>query len=261
VAKLTELKAEQTKQQQLIESLQAAVREFDKLTQLATEDQELAATRALMTKRLASTTEAKPAIDQDVQEQQETVEKANYRVDDQRSRILSLANRRLALGESVVEARGVQRGVRTQMQAIVDAQADCEQQKARIEILRGWLELRSELQQVKADGDASSKAAIQAKLDLQQANLIESWRRSFAFRQVRGLNPEQMAGATYTALEMYRPIRAKALSDWETTHQNNPAEREDVHAYDQRRLRARPLSQSLVDRASGLRHSARCCHR
>jgi Protein of unknown function (DUF1549)/Protein of unknown function (DUF1553) len=228
LTKLSELKSKQTKQLKLIETFQAAMKESDKLLQLTPEDQELVAARTLMNTRLSSATEAKPAIDSEVQEQEEAIEKANFRVDDQRSHILSLANRRLAFGEFVVEARGVQRGVRKQMQALVDAQTDCEQQKARIAILREWLVLRNQLLLMPPDANDSSKTAMQSKFELQQAELIESWRRCFAIRQVRGLNPEQMAGATYTALEMYRPIRAKALSDWETTHQDNPAQLADV---------------------------------
>lgn len=172
--------------------------------------------------------QAKPAIDSEVQEQQENVEQANYRVDDQRSRILALANRRLAFGEFVVEARGVQRGVRKQMQALVDSQADFDQQKSRIDVLRKWLELREQLEQAQASDDAATMHVLQAKLGLQEADLIESWRRSYAIRRVRELNPEQMAGGMYIALGLDQPVRAKALADWEATHPNNLEDREDA---------------------------------
>lgn len=228
VAKLQELQAKQTKQQQLIDSLQAALNEADKVMQLTPEDHELAASQALLNSRLTSATEAKPTIDSAVQEQQETVEQANYRVDDQRSRILALANRRLAFGEFVVEARGVQRGVRKQMQALVDSQADFDQQKSRIDVLRKWLELREQLQQAQASDDAATMHVLQTKLGLQEADLIESWRRSYAIRRVRELNPEQMAGGMYIALGLDQPVRVKALADWEATHQNNPEDREDA---------------------------------
>jgi hypothetical protein len=228
VARLQELQARQTKQQRLIDSLQAALNESDKVMQLTPEDQELAASQALLNTRLTSATEARPTIDSEVQEQQETVEQANYRVDDQRSRILALANRRLAFGEFVVEARGVQRGVRKRMQALVDSQADFDQQKSRIDVLRKWLELREQLQQAQASDDAATMNVLQTRLGLLEADLIESWRRSYAIRRVRGLTPEQMAGATYVALEMDRPVRNKALADWEANHQDDAALRDDT---------------------------------
>ena len=227
-AKLAELQAKQTKQQELIVSLQAAVKAADNVLQITLDDQEFAASRNLLNTRLTKAIEVKPAIDNDVQKQQESIEKANFRVDDQRGRILALANRRLAFGEFVVEARGVQRGVRKQMQALIDSQADFDQQKSRFDVLRKWLELREQLHQAQASSDAATMSEFQAKLELQQADLIESWRRSYAIRRVRGLNPEQMAGGTYIALEMDRAARNKALADWEANHQNNPAEGDDI---------------------------------
>ena len=227
VARLAELEAKQAKQQQIIDSLAAALKAADNVLQLTPEDQELVASQTLLKTRLMTATEAKPGIDNEVQEQKETVQKASDRVDDQRGRILALANRKLALGEFVVEARGVQRGVRKKFQALLDAQADGDQQKLRIESLRMWLELRAQWQQAQANGE-SAATELQAKLDLQQSELIESWRRVYAIRRVRGLNPEQMAGATYFALEMDRPARNKALADWETSHRDNPAEHNDL---------------------------------
>ncbi len=226
--KLAELQAKQSKQQQLIDSLQAVMNEADKVLQLTPDDQEMAASRAFINIRLTAATEAKSAIDSEVQEQQETVEQATYRVDDQRGRILALANRRLAFGEFVVEARGVQRGVRKRVQALVDLQADIDEQQTRIDVLRKWLELREQLHQAQTGGAAVPVNELQARLELQQSDLIESWRRSYAIRPIRGLNPEQMAGATYTALEMDRPARNKALADWEAIHQENAVLRDDA---------------------------------
>jgi hypothetical protein len=53
--------------------------------------------------------EALPAIEEQLSDQQEVTDDSKIRVDDQRSRIHALTNRCLALGEFVVEARGVQR--------------------------------------------------------------------------------------------------------------------------------------------------------
>lgn len=228
VAKLAELEAKQTKHQQVIASLQVAAGEGDKVLLLTPEDQELAALRVLLNTRLTAATEAKLGVDNEVQEQKETIQKASDRVDDQRGRILALANRKLALSEFVVEARGVQRGVRRRLQSLLDAQADSDQQKLRMEILREWLTMRGQLLELQSTDNTSSVAETQAKRDLQYADLEESWRRVYAIRRVRGLNPEQMAGSTYFALEMDRPARAKALADWETNHQDNPAERDDL---------------------------------
>ncbi len=229
VAELTALQTRQTKQQQLIDSLTATLSEAGKVLQLTPDDQELRAGQTLLNTRLVAANEAKPAIDNEVQEQQEIVENANVRVEDQRNRIRALANRRLALGEFVVEARGVQRGVRKRIQAVADAQADCEQQQLRIEGLQKWLALRGQLQQLEASDSAADGAVeLRVKFELQQADLEESWRRSYAIRRIRGLNPEQLAGATYYALEMDQPARVKARTDWEASHQDDAAERDNT---------------------------------
>lgn len=227
VARLAELKEKQTKQRQLIDSLQGAMNEAEKVWQLTPDDQELAAWRTLLGTRLAKANADQPTLENDIQAQQETVDDANHRVEDQHSRILALANRRLALGDFVAEARGLQRRALKQIQALVDCQADCGQQKLRIETLRKWLELRDQLQQVRSSDDLRAASELQARLDLQQAELFESWHRSYGIRRIRGLSPEQMAGATYIALELDQPVRAKALADWETSHQNNPVEQAD----------------------------------
>ena len=140
----------------------------------------------------------------------------------------NLANRRLALGEFVVEARGVQRRVRKQMQALWDQKTDCQQQIERITTLQKWLTQREKNREAIASGQSDEIAAQQKLLELQQVELIESWRRSFALRRVRGLSAEQITGAMYTALGLQYAIQAKAAAEWESLHQSNPAERDDV---------------------------------
>ncbi|MCA9062749.1 MAG: DUF1553 domain-containing protein [Planctomycetaceae bacterium] len=226
--KLTELQAGRTRQNELIASLTTALAEANKILKLTPEDQELQASKALLDTRLTAANEALPAMDNELSEQQEVIEETQQRVDDQRSRIHSLTNRRLALGEFVVEARGVQRRVRTDIQSMIDQQTDLEQRQRRLIALRQWLELQSEIRHAETAGDTAVTADLARQLSEQQTQLVEEWRRCFAIRQIRGLTPEQMAWATYTALELDRPVRARALADWEEDHQGNPAERDDV---------------------------------
>lgn len=226
VARSTEVKEKQARQQQLLDALQAAMNEADKILKLTPDDQELVASRTLLNTRLEKAKADKATLDSELESLQEAVEDASYRVEDQRSRILSLVNRRMALGEFVIEARGVQRRLMKQAQAVADAQADCEQQKLRLQGLRDWLAVRDEL--ARAVGDEATLAPLRSRQDLRRTELIESWYRSYALRRVRSLTPEQMSGATYTALEMDRPIRVKALTEWETSQQGNPADLVDA---------------------------------
>jgi archaellum component FlaC len=227
-AKLTELQSKQTKQKKLIASLTAAVGEAEKILTLTPDDHELKASKELLLTRLTAAKEAMPAIDNRVSEQQEVADEAKQHADDQRSRIHSLTNRRLALGEFVVEARGVQRRVRTDMQSVIDQKTDLEQRQRRLMTIQDCLGLKVRIEQAETIGDSAAIADLQRQLDVQQQQLVEKWRRSFAIRQVRGLTPEQMAGATYTALELDKNVRAKALAKWEEDHRDNPAERDDV---------------------------------
>jgi len=221
VAKLTELKSQQAKQQQRIESFQAASQEAEKAVQLTPEDQELVAARTLLGARLTSASEAKTTLDNAVQEQLETIEDADYRVEDQRNRIHALTNRRLALAEFVVEARGVERRVRKQKQSVIDQQTDCDQQRMRIQRLLEWIELREQSREMPNEESRNSLGSLEREL-------VESWQRIFAIRSVRSLNPEQLTGATYVALELDRPIRTKALADWDSQHPNDPSVRDDI---------------------------------
>lgn len=226
VARSTEVKEKQSRQQQLVDALQAAMGEADKILKLTPEDQELVASRTLLNTRLEKAKTDKATLDSELESLQEEVEDASFRVEDQRSRIFSLVNRRMALGEFVIEARGVQRRLMKQAQVVADAQADCEQQKVRLQTLRDWLAVRDEL--ARTAGDETLLAELRLRQDRCRTELIESWYRSYALRRVRSLTPEQMAGATYIALEMDRLIRAKALSEWETTQQGNPADLADA---------------------------------
>jgi hypothetical protein len=226
--KLAEKQIQKKTSQELVASLTGALAESEKIVSLRPEDQELTAARDLLKSRLAKATEAATALDSTINEIQEELTGAGRRFNDQQGRILGLTNRRLALAEFVVEARGVLRRVRQRQQALLDQQSDCEQHKRRIAILKNWLAQREQVRQSDAAGQNEQATVQKQQLGLLQAELLETWRRSYAFRSVRGLSPEQFTGATYTALEMYRPARAKALGDWESTHQANPAEHDDV---------------------------------
>ncbi len=228
VLALTDSRTKRDKQQELIRSLQAALGESEKVLQITPDDQEVSATLALLSKRLASAKESLPSLESRVGELQEAVEDANYSVDDQRNRIVALANRRLALGEFVVEARGVQRRLRKQVQVVMDQKSDYQQQKQRLNLLRRWLAQRDQQLHRNTNDSSGGPGTEDQPLDLIEQDLLESWRRGFGLRRVRGLSPEQLTGATYTALEMYVPAREKALADWQSMSHANPADKEDV---------------------------------
>ncbi len=204
-AKLKDLKEALAKHQQLVESLRAARNEAE----------------------LASASQLTEKLDQQVDELEDVVETLGQKAEGLRSRILALANRKLALGEFVVEARGVQRGIRQRMLAQLDLQADLTQQKSRIGLLLQWLEQRSLVQQAEAAGGQVSDQ-LRTELAQRQAALVESWRQSFAIRRLRPLSPEQMSSATYFALEMHRPVTAKALAEWQSKNQDNATDCDNV---------------------------------
>lgn len=225
---LIEQQAKKGKQQELINSLQTALQEADKILKATPDDTELAASRALLDSRLNAANQAQAALNGQIEEQQEQLEDAKVRIDDQRGRIHALVNRRLALGEFVVEARGVQRLLRKQIQAIDDKLSDYRQQEARIQILRNWLTQREATRQATTGGNDAVVATQKLKLESVEAELLEMWRRSFGLSRIRALSPEQMTGATYYALEMYRPIEEKTQAEWASNHQANPEMRDDL---------------------------------
>lgn len=225
VAEFKELQNKQAKQDELVQSLQKAFDEVEKVLLITPEDHELVASRASLEARLTAAKESKLALYNQVAEfSEEVVDKANYRVEDGRSRVLALSNRQFALGEFVVEARGVQRRLRHQMQELLDQQSDCRQQKSRIAALQNWLLQRETTLASIAGGRAEEGAIQQKQLESQQADLLESWRHSFALRRIRALSAEQMTGAIYTALSMHHAVREKAMAEWEAMHKENPVE-------------------------------------
>jgi len=227
-AKLEEMRVKQGKQQETIAILQKAVDETAKVVQLQPEDKEIAASQMVLQMRLAAAIEQKAVLDDAIEEQQEVVEKGASRMDGERNRILALANRRLALAGFVIEARGVQRRIQQQLQDAIDCQTDAEVQILRIENVKCWLKVRSEVMQAQLAANLEAQPELAKKFELQQAHLLEQWRRDYALRVVRALNPEQMTGSTYSALEMDRAVRAKANTEWDTKYQSEPAVRDDA---------------------------------
>lgn len=223
VTTFKEMKAKQAKHDELIKSLQTALSQADSVLKQTPEDQELAALHNLLNTRLNAAKESKQAMDSQVAEfSEEVVDKANYRVDDGRNRVLALANRRLAFGEFVAEARGVQRRLRTEIQVLIDQQSDYQQHMDGIAKMQKWLVQREALREVRDAGQAEQIDRQQKQLQQDESDLMELWRRSFALRSVRGLSAEQMAGAIYTSLEMHHAIEQKALAEWEAKYQADP---------------------------------------
>jgi hypothetical protein len=225
-AKLADLQKKQSQSQESLTALQSAIKELDKLVQLSPADKELAATRTTLTNRLTTATQTKQAADKDVQAQEAVLKKATTKADDQRNRVLVLANRKLALAEFVVEARGGVRRVRSQLLLVQDQEADYEQRKAHLKRLYEWVVARDKLRALPVNSDAAKQQQI--RFNLRQQELLESWRRSYAIRRVRGLNGEQMGGAIYYGLELDQPIRTKSLAEWDAKHKNDTATKNDV---------------------------------
>lgn len=206
-AKLDELQAQKTRQTELITSLTNAATEAEKILQLTPDDQELMASKITFDNRLKAATERLPMIEEQFSEQQEVLETAAHRVDDQRGRIHALTNRCLALGEFVVEARGVQRRIRVDLQRLLDQKTDLEQHQRRDGLLREFLRTRGQQQ---------------------ETQLISEWQRCFGLRPIRSLSPEQLASAIYTALELDQSVRTKAAAEWDKDHKDKPAEQNDA---------------------------------
>lgn len=224
VARHGELAAEQARHLGVVAALQAALDAADDVLKVTPDDAELVASRALLGGRLQAASDASPAVQQKVEHQHEAVHDLAQRVEDQRGRISDLADRKAAFGGFVIESRGVQRRLLRQMQALIDEKTDCEQQQAAIAMTRRWLDLRRQRGRTVASGDACPVAGSEALCESLERELIQSWRRSFAVRTVRSLSPEQITGSLFTALEMDKPVRAKASADWAALHATNPAE-------------------------------------
>jgi len=205
-----------------VELLQGAVSSLDLVLQQLLGDETLVRERERLQLSLKARQEARAVHEERVEECAEALERATNRVEDQRVRVLALANRRLALSEFVVEARGVQRRVQQRRQELLDAVSDSEQRAEQLRVLSGWLELRERLRSGAGDGD------LVVELSRREVALRELWRRSYVVRGLRVLNPEQMSGATYTALELGQGVRRKAESDWAERVRENAAERDDV---------------------------------
>jgi len=247
---LIEYRAKKDKQQEQINSLQTALQEADKILKATPDDTELAATRALLDSRLTAANQAQASLNGQIEEQQEQSEDTKVRIDDQRGRVHALVNRRLALGEFVVEARGVQRLLRKQIQAVDDKLSDCQQQEARIQILRNWLTQHEATRLANASGNVADVKSQELKLEIAEAELQEMWRRSYGLSRIRALSPEQMTGAIYYALEMYRPIEEKTQADWASIHQANPEMRDDLKKRQQ--LIAAAISSNIWDTVEDL---------
>lgn len=216
-----------TQQNELITSLTATLTEADKILKITPADQDLVNSRTLFETRLKAAQTALPELNNQLSEQQEMTENAQTRVEDQRGRIHALANRSLALGEFVVEARGIQRKVRSELQQGTDQITDLEQSVRRDTLLQNFLQLRLQSAQTALNPDSAPDTELAGQLQQHQTQLLQEWQRCFAIRQPRSLTPEQLARATYTGLALDRPVREKAAADWLQTHQDNPAVRDD----------------------------------
>ena len=127
----------------------------------------------------------------------------------------------------ILEARGIQRKARSELQQGTDQITDLEQSVRRDTLLQNFLQLRLQLAQAAQNPDSAPDTELANQLQQRQTQLLHEWQRCFAVRQPRSLTPEQLARATYTGLALDRHVREKAASDWLQTHQNNPAVRDD----------------------------------
>lgn len=226
--KLSALQKSQGQAQEALAALQGAIKELDKLVGLSPQDKDLAAARATLAGRLASATQAKQSTDGEVKAQEELAGKSAKLQEDQRGRVLALSGRKMALAGFVVEARGGLRRAHARMAPLRDQESDIAQRKRQVAQISEWLKARESLQAARRQGKAESVAELEAPFRLLQSGLVESWRRGHAIRRLRGLNGEQMGVSIYHALELDRPVRAKAMADWEARHQKDPATRADT---------------------------------
>lgn len=227
VVKLAEIRTRQGKAQDTIVALQATLKELEKVAQL-TPDEQVKSLQATVNTRLTTATQTKQAVDKELPAQEKAVQQATKRVEEQRSRVLALASRKLAWTEFVVEARGGVRRAQSQLLHLQDRQSDVEQQKLQLTTLSDWLTSRERLRSIPTTADAAVVKKQKTDFDLKQTGLIEKWRRGYAIQQVRGLNGEQMGGAIYHALELDQPVRAKAFAEWEAKHQGDAKMKNDA---------------------------------
>lgn len=224
---LAELKAKQATQQEVVKSLNVSLQEVAKILQATPADTELTSYRTLLDMRVMTANMLIATLNEQLDDLQETVESVQEQISDQRSRIHALVNRHSALSLFVVEARGVERHLRKQVQSVDDQLADLKRQEEQISILNRWRTLRNAARQASITGNTTEVESQKLQLDVAETELLEMWRRSFGLFRIRALSPEQMSGATYYALEMHTPIEERSKSEWATMHQANPELRDD----------------------------------
>ncbi len=236
----TRLRGELTSAEKQLERSQQAMQRLRR--QIAdAEEERLAATsqRDAAVARMAEL-QASQAAEEEISQQQEQLDEANVQLEDQRARVLALQNRSIALSEFVIEARGLQRRAKNQLHDNLDDQSDNHQRKHQSLLLLEWLAIRNNAplaapnERLKAGSESAllpnDDVATNTvdRLSALQLELVELWRRGFACHRVRGLSPEQMTGATYTALEMNRSIQTQAEKEWIEKQSENASEGNDL---------------------------------
>ncbi|MDA1179834.1 MAG: DUF1549 domain-containing protein, partial [Planctomycetota bacterium] len=227
-----DLVAKQKSQQETLKVLEAAAQQAEKAVKQLPADKELAASHALIAQRAAALVETLKQLETEVQQANDVLAAAKSQADALSSRVAGLESRRLVFSEFVTEARGIQRVLHVRQQRFSDQRGDWDRQRRLAEKRLAFVDLRQKLQ--KTDSSAAASEADELRRDLGYAaeSLQQEWVREFAARPVRGLSPEQLANAVFSALEFEERFRLAAFNEWEANHKDNPQMLADTAARD-----------------------------
>ncbi len=217
-----DLQAKRKAQQEIAAALQAAALQSEKAAKQLPDDKELAASHALVAQRAAADAEAVKAVEAELEKAKEALAAAATQVDARRSRLAGLGSRTVALGEFVTEARGVLRVLQVRHQRLIDQQGDWQRQKRLAEQRLLFVDLRGQIQKAGDSADQTVMDELRKKMTYAAEYLQQEWVREYAARPTRGLSPEQLGNATFTALGGEHRARVAAMKDWEEKNKENP---------------------------------------
>jgi len=216
--KLADVQALLKRQQEAAAALQAAAGEAAKAAALLADDKELAASQGLLAQRAADAAAAVPGREAEVAAQQEALTAATRLSDAQQRRVAALDSRTIALTKIIAEERGVLREILRREQQLVDQREDVRQQIDLAERRLKYADLR--LQARPATPPVSDD--LQRQLDDAGQALVQLWTRSYAIRGLRSLSSEQLAMATFYALDREGRARRAAEKEWLEKHKESP---------------------------------------
>lgn len=225
-----DLLAKQKAQQEIAKVIEATAQQSEKAAQQLPDDKELAAAHALIAQRSTALVESLKQLETEIEQAKVALVAANSKADGLRSRVAGLGSRRLVLGEFVTEARGVQRVLQIRQLRLSDQRGDLQRKRQLAERRLAFVDLREQLK--KANESAAETNELRKSLGYAAEHLQQEWVREYAARPVRGLGPEQLSAATFSALELQGRFRLAALKEWEANNKDNPQVLNDTTARD-----------------------------